>query len=89
VDVVGPSEELDEASWDKALDIDVKGVFLCSQVVGREMIKQKRGNIINIASIYGLFGVPERAAYCSAKAEVISLMQAFACEWARHTISSG
>jgi len=87
ITMVGPSEELEEADWDKGLDIDLKGVFLCSQVVSREMIRQKRGNIINIASIYGLFGVPGRAAYCSAKAGVISLTQVLACEWARYNIN--
>lgn len=87
VSMAAPSEELAEQDWDKALDIDLKGVLLCSQVVGREMIRQKRGNIINIASIYGLFGVPWRAAYCSAKAGVISLTQTLACEWARHNIN--
>ena len=87
VSMAARSEELEEEDWDKALDVDLKGVLLCSQMVGREMIRQKRGNIINIASIYGLFGVPWRAAYCSAKAGVISLTQTLACEWARHHIN--
>lgn len=87
VAMVRPSEELEEADWDKGLNIDLKGVFLYSQVVGKEMSRQKRGNIINIASIYGLFGVPARASYCSAKAGVISLTKVLACEWARYNIN--
>jgi len=87
VSMVGPSEELEESRWDKGIDLDLKGVFLCSQVVGKEMIKQKRGNIINIASIAGIVGLPARASYCSAKAGVIELTKVLACEWARYNIN--
>ena len=87
INMVAPSVELEEDGWDRALNINLKGVFLCSQAVAKEMIKQKRGNIINIASIYGLFGVPERAAYCASKAAVVSLTQTLASEWARYNIN--
>jgi len=82
VTMVCPSEKLEETSWDKALDTDLKGVFLCCQAAAREMIKQKSGNIINIASGAGVVALPERAAYCSAKAGVIMLTKVLACEWA-------
>jgi len=82
VTMVGPSIKLEETSWDKTLDTDLKGVFLCCQAAAREMIKQKSGNIINIASGAGIVALPERAAYCSAKAGVIMLTKVLACEWA-------
>jgi NAD(P)-dependent dehydrogenase (short-subunit alcohol dehydrogenase family) len=85
--VVGPSQELEESNWDRIIDVDLKGVFLCSQVVAREMIRQRGGNIVNIASTAGMMGLPERASYCSAKAGVIGLTRVLACEWARYNIN--
>lgn len=87
VSVVAPSEELEESRWDKGINIDLKGVFLCSQIVGRGMIKRKKGNIINIASIAGIVALPARATYCSAKAGVIMLTKVLACEWAKYHIN--
>jgi len=87
VSVVAPSEELEESRWDKGIDVDLKGVFLCSQIVGKGMIKRKKGNIINIASIAGIVALPPRATYCSAKAGVIMLTKDLACEWAKYHIN--
>lgn len=86
ISIVGASAELEESRWRRGLDILLTGVFFCSQVVGKEMIKQNNGKIINIASLAGLGGFPERACYCSAKAGVISLTKVLASEWARHNI---
>ena len=83
----GASEELEESLWRKILDVDLTGTFFCSQVVGREMIKRKKGNIINISSIAGVVAFPERACYCSAKAGVIMLTKVLGCEWAQHNIN--
>lgn len=87
VSVAVPSEELEESRWDKGIDVDLKGVFFCSQIVGRDMIKRKKGNIINIASIAGIGAFPARATYCSAKAGVIMLTKVLACEWAKYHIN--
>ncbi len=56
----GPFEEYPEASWDKVMDTNLKGAFLCSQIIGKEMAKLKRGSIINISSIYGLLSPDQR-----------------------------
>ena len=87
VSLVVASEKLEEEEWDKAIDINLKGVFLCSQTVGKEMIERKAGKIINISSIAGVVGLPERVAYGSAKAGVIMLTKVLACEWARYNIN--
>jgi len=57
ISVRGPAENLKEEDWDKVLDINRKGQFLCAQAAGRVMIQQKSGNIINIASAVGQRGL--------------------------------
>ena len=74
--------DVDEASWDAVLDIDLKGTFFCAQAFGRHMVERGRGTIINIASQNGLVGYYKRAAYCSAKAGVVNLTRVLTLEWA-------
>lgn len=69
-----PLTEMSEADWDSVLDVDLKGVFLCTQAVARHMIKEKYGKIINISSTAGFGAANEqRANYGAAKAGVIGL----------------
>jgi len=84
---VGRSENLEEKLWRRGIDVMLTGVFFCSQAAGREMIKQKSGKIINIASVNGIVAFPERACYCSAKAGVMALTKVLGCEWARYNIN--
>ncbi len=58
----GPFETYPESSFDRVLDVNVKGVFLASQVVGSAMAKERRGSIVNIGSIYGLVA-PDQSLY--------------------------
>lgn len=81
-----PMENLPMSAWNKVMDIDLKGVLLCSQIVGAEMIKRQRGNIVNIASIAGRYAYPEGGAYGPAKAAVIMLTKQCAMEWSRYGI---
>jgi len=85
--VVGASAELEESLWRKCLDVNLTGLFFCCQAAGKEMIKQKKGKIINIASVGGIGALPERACYGSAKAAVIHLTKILGCEWAVHNIN--
>ena len=85
--VVRASADLEESQWRQGIDVMLTGVFFCSQVAGKEMIKQRSGKIINVASIAGLGALPERACYCSAKAGVIELTKVLACEWAKYNIN--
>jgi 3-oxoacyl-[acyl-carrier protein] reductase len=62
-----------EEEWDDVININLKGVFLCTKAVTRQMMKQRVGRIINIASVVGVSGNPGQANYVAAKAGVIGL----------------
>ena len=81
-------EEVPEEDWDQIMDINMKGVFLCSQEAARLMIPQKSGCIINIGSISArTVNVPQKqAVYNTSKAGVVMLTQAMAVEWAPYGI---
>jgi 2-deoxy-D-gluconate 3-dehydrogenase len=80
--------DVSEEDWDTVLDVNLKGVFFMAQAVGRQMRDQTPdgGSIINMASIMGLIGYYQRAAYCSSKAGVVNLTRVLAVEWAPHNI---
>jgi NAD(P)-dependent dehydrogenase (short-subunit alcohol dehydrogenase family) len=84
--VRAPLLELNEEGWDRVIDTDLKGYYLCSQAVGRAMVKQKRGNIVNIASTAAMATAPQMGAYCIAKAGVVMLTRILAVELAEHNI---
>jgi len=83
-----PAEKLPEEEWEKVMRVNLTGVFLCTQMVGREMIKRKKGNIVNIASMSGLIvNRPQpQLHYNASKAGVIMLTRSFAAEWAKYNI---
>lgn len=76
-----------EEEWDDVININLKGVFLCSKAVTRQMMKQRMGRIINIASIVGVSGNPGQANYVAAKAGVIGLTKTTAKELASRNIT--
>jgi 2-deoxy-D-gluconate 3-dehydrogenase len=80
------AEEVTEEAWDRVMNVNVKGVFLCAQAVGRVMIRQKKGKIINISSQSGSVGLIKRSAYCSSKGAVNQLTRVLALEWGKHNI---
>ena len=82
----GPSENVPEEEWDRVHGVMLKGMFACSQIAGRVMIAQRSGRIVNICSMSGVGGWPERAAYTTAKAGAIALTQVLGVEWARHNV---
>ncbi|AIC94867.1 3-oxoacyl-[acyl-carrier-protein] reductase [Shouchella lehensis] len=75
-----------ESDWDDVLDINLKGVFLCAKGVSRQMMKQRSGRIINVASVVGVLGNPGQANYVAAKAGVIGLTKTLAKEFASRNI---
>lgn len=85
-----PPEEMPLEKWETVLDTNAKGTFLCSQEVGRVMIKEGGGNIINIASTTGQLAVDPRVmqaiGYQASKAAIIAVTRQLAVEWAKYNI---
>ena len=81
-----PSEELTEEDWDRVIDVDLKGVFLTSIAVGKKMIAQKSGKIVNIASMLGMVGDKQLLPYCVAKGGVVQMTRSLGVEWAKYNI---
>jgi len=73
-----PFETITERDWDKTIDINLKGTFLCSKYAADEMLKRKEGKIINIADWSGIRPYTNYIPYCVSKAGVIALTKAFA-----------
>ncbi|MFT4413530.1 3-oxoacyl-[acyl-carrier-protein] reductase [Fredinandcohnia humi] len=76
-----------EEEWDDVINTNLKGVFLCTKAVTRQMMKQRSGKIINIASIVGVSGNPGQANYVAAKAGVIGLTKTAAKELSSRNIT--
>jgi len=81
------AEEVTEANWDLVLNTNLKGLFFCAQAVGRVMIEQKKGKIINVSSDAGSVGLIKRTAYCASKGGVNQVTKVLAIEWAKHNIN--
>ena len=82
-----PADTFPIDEWQKVMDINTRGTFLCCQAVGRIMLKQKSGRIINVSSVRGRYGLPANyAAYCASKGAVDSLTRTLACEWAKSNV---
>jgi NAD(P)-dependent dehydrogenase (short-subunit alcohol dehydrogenase family) len=97
----GPFEDYPEASWDKVVDVNLKGVYLCCQVFGAAMAKAQKGSIINVASIYGVVSPDQNlyefrrkrgevfykpVAYSASKSGILNLTRYLAVYWAKHNI---
>src|SRR5882724_6557346 len=83
------AEELRLEQWNKVLETNLTGTFLCSQAVGKVMMGQKRGKIINVASIAGMVGSPpelQAIGYSASKGGVITFTRDLARKWAGHNI---
>lgn len=79
--------DITETDWDRVLDVNLKGVFFCSQAAAKRMVQGGRGGkIINIASVNALHPSPTLGHYGSSKGGVVSLTQAMALEWAPQRI---
>ena len=82
-----PADTFPIDEWQQVMDINTRGTFLCCQAVGRVMLKQKSGRIINVSSVRGRYGLPANyAAYCASKGAVDTLTRTLACEWAKSNV---
>ena len=97
----GPFESYPENSWNQVIDVNLKGVFLCCQVVGAQMAAAGRGSIVNIGSIYGLVSPDQRiyerrrtsglpffkpVAYSASKSALLNLTRYLATYWADRNV---
>ena len=84
-----PVEEMRLEHWNKVIETNLTGTFLFSQAAGKVMVPQRRGKIINIASVAGLRGAPpefQAIGYHASKGGVIAFTQDLACKWGMHNI---
>jgi 3-oxoacyl-[acyl-carrier protein] reductase len=80
-------EDLSRHQWDAMVQTNLTGVFLFSQAVGRVMIRQHAGKIVNVGSVAGRSGARGLAAYAATKAGVAALTQSLGAEWAKYGIT--
>jgi NAD(P)-dependent dehydrogenase (short-subunit alcohol dehydrogenase family) len=83
-----PAVDLERADWQRVIDVNMTGVFLCARIAARHMIPARRGAIVNMSSIMGLSGggLYPNISYQTTKGAVVNLTRALAVEWATHGI---
>jgi len=82
-----PADSFSIDGWQQVMDVNTRGTFLCCQAVGRVMIKQRDGKIVNVSSVRGRYGLPaDYTAYCTSKGAVDALTRTLACEWAKYNV---
>lgn len=75
------ADRMDLQTWNKTIDTNLTGTFLCSQVFGRSMLREGSGSIVNIASRCGEVGLPFTVAYNASKAGIVAMTKTLATEW--------
>jgi NAD(P)-dependent dehydrogenase (short-subunit alcohol dehydrogenase family) len=76
-----PIEDFPEEAYDRILTLNLKSTYFMSQAIGRKMLEQGKGSIINIASIGGFIAYPHSSAYLASKGGVVQTTRSFALEW--------
>ena len=79
--------DFEEAMWDWVMEVNLKGTFLTCQAVGKYMVLQKQGRIVNISSVLGLQGRAQDMAYAPSKAAMNQLTKSLAVEWAKENVN--
>ncbi len=82
-----PAAELSLEDWNKVIELNLTGMFLCAQAAGRVMIEQKRGKIINTASVSSALGHLNAVSYAASKHGVVGMMKVMANEWAHYNVN--
>jgi len=81
------AEDITVKEWDKIINTNLKGVFLCSKIAAAAMKERKKGKIINVSSIFGEVAEKKISPYCASKGGVNQLTKALALEWAKYNIN--
>ncbi|MGA0936044.1 MAG: SDR family NAD(P)-dependent oxidoreductase [Pseudohongiellaceae bacterium] len=84
--LVGRIEQTSDADFDRLYNVNVKGVFRMTRALMPHFLAKKAGNIVNMASICGVIGVPDRFAYCMSKFAIVGMTKAMAMDHARDNI---
>lgn len=87
IQTVSPFLDLSEEAWQRVIDVNLKGTFLCSQMVAREMVKNRKGKIINISSIHQSIPRYNKAHYDASKAGIMILTKDMALELSTYRIN--
>jgi NAD(P)-dependent dehydrogenase (short-subunit alcohol dehydrogenase family) len=87
INIRGPAETYSLEDWNKVIATNLTGMFICAQAVGRVMMKQGGGKIINTASVSAKLGHPGNLAYAAAKHGVIGIAKVMAVEWAKYHVN--
>lgn len=81
ISYISPAEQTPYADYRRVLDVNLAAPFLLAQVFGRKMLEARSGSIVNVASVAGLLGIGDRAAYNASKHGLIGLTRTLAAEW--------
>jgi NAD(P)-dependent dehydrogenase (short-subunit alcohol dehydrogenase family) len=87
IEFAKPLPKVAEEEWHRVIDTNLTSVFLCSKAVGKHMLGQQKGRIVNMASGLARRGVSNSAVYCAAMGGIMQFTRALAIEWARENIT--
>lgn len=87
INIRKPAVEFVDVDWEKVINVNLKGEFFVAQEVGKYMIKEKRGKIINTASVSAVRGHPNLAIYAASKGGIVQFTKVLANEWAKFNIN--
>jgi len=82
-----PALETTLEEWNKVIETNLTSTFLCNRAIGKVMVQQRKGKIINVSSCASFFPYPGRCAYAASKAGVNQLTKALALEWAEYNVN--
>src|ERR1022692_2141011 len=88
ISLIRPAEETGASEWRRVLEVNLTGPFLLCRSFGRLMLRQGEGSIVNVASVAGLAGIADRAAYNASKHGLIGLTRTLAAEWGGRGVRS-
>lgn len=86
IEIVAEVEEMDEADWDRQIDVNLKSMFLCSKYAVPLMRKKSGGSVVNISSVLGVVVAPKHSAYCASKGAVLQFTKALGFDHAKDQI---